>query len=328
MQDRSTEEISGSELQRLLEFWTAERIESISEPDTGTINTIRVLVTSSQVYVLRIYRHSDPQRIEREHRVVHWVRERGIPAVAPLRMVDGATYLEDDGRLITLLPFVTGEQLRRDRLQPADIEAMGRFLGDLHRVLEGCPISGIPAVRITLDRRDALARIARLEESVRLIESPVATDKYALRRLSTRRKWLQNRSVEDVTELYSLPFQVVHGDYQESNLFFENSAVSAIIDWDKVYTTPAAWEVMRTLNLMLGFQTDPSRIFLNAYRERRALTIDELDVAAHCYGLMRAYDLWLFEEIYDTGNDRARKFLKPGEFTPIECEWKRLRPQL
>ena len=43
---------------------------------------------------------------------------------------------------------------------------------------------------------------------------------------------------------------------------------------------------------------------------------------------MRAYDLWLFEEIYDTGNDRARKLLKPGGFIPIECEWKRLRPQL
>ena len=328
MHDRNVEEISGSELQRLLGFWTAERIRSISVPDAGTINTVRILVTDSRSYVLRIYRHTDSQRIEREHRVVHWVRARGIPAVAPLPLANGATYLNDDGRLITLLPFVTGEQLRRDRLERAETEAMGHFLGDLHCVLADCSTSGVPAVEIALNRQDVLANIDRLEVSVRSVEKPIATDDYALRRLSARRDWLQNRSGEDVTALYSLPFQVIHGDYQESNLFFENGEVSAIIDWDKVYTAPSGWEVMRTLHLMLEFQTSPSRIFLKAYRERNALSVDELDVVAHCYGLMRAYDLWLFEEIYDVGNDRVRKFMKQGDFAPIECEWKRLRSAL
>jgi len=230
MQAGTAEHLSGSELQRLLGHWTTERIESVSVPDAGTIDTLRILVTGSHSYVLRIYRHSDPQRIEREHRVVPWVRERSIPAVAPLRMANGGMYLKDDGRLIMLLPFVAGEQLRRDRLGRAEFEAMGRFLGDLHRILEECSTSDVPALEIRLDRRDTLAKIERLEESVRSMAKPVSTDKYAILRLSTRREWLRDRSIEDVSALYSLPFQVVHGDYQESNLFFESGEVSAIID--------------------------------------------------------------------------------------------------
>ena len=95
-----------------------------------------------------------------------------------------------------------------------------------------------------------------------------------------------------------------------------------------MYAEPAAWEVMRTLDQTLGFRASPSKVFLKAYRETSAVTVDELDVALHCYGLMRAYDLWLFEEIYDVGNDRVRKFMKPGGFVPIECQWKRLRSHL
>ena len=111
-------------------------------------------------------------------------------------------------------------------------------------------------------------------------------------------------------------------------MFFKNSTVSAVIDWDKVYAAPDAWEVIRTLHLMLGFQAGSSIAFLRAYREERPLSINDLDVAAHCYGLMRAYDLWLFEGVYDGGNNRLRQFLKPGNFVPVECDWGCLRSEL
>lgn len=43
---------------------------------------------------------------------------------------------------------------------------------------------------------------------------------------------------------------------------------------------------------------------------------------------MRAYDLWLFREIYDRGNERVRQFVYPGEFVPIEEQWLALRPRI
>ena len=75
---------------------------------------------------------------------------------------------------------------------------------------------------------------------------------------------------------------------------------------------------------MLEFDPDSSRTFVLAYREKRTLSCEALDLAAHCYGLMRAYDFWLYEEIYELGNDRLRQFILPGHFRPIEEAWRQL----
>lgn len=49
-------------------------------------------------------------------------------------------------------------------------------------------------------------------------------------------------------DLSSLEQQVIHGDYQEINLFFEDGKVSAVIDWDQSYVAPRASEVVQTLH--------------------------------------------------------------------------------
>ena len=320
--------ISISTCQHLLQHWNTAKIQSITTPQTGTINTLRILTTDTGTFVLRMYKHQRHNRLDREHRVVLWVHEQGIPAVVPLRTTEGATFIEHEGHFVTLLPHIADSQIPRQALQPTHIEAMACFLARLHNALERCPLSDIPEVQFEIDRTAILSGINRFETIVRSIDAPQPTDHHALQRLKTRRAWLQDRATEDVSSLHSLPFQIVHGDYQEANIFFRDNTVSAIIDWDKIYRAPDVWEIIRTFDLMLGFQDEACISFLKAYRKERPLSVDHLDIAAHCYGLMRAYDLWLFEEIYDNGNDRVRQFVKPGDFVPIEDRWKDLSARL
>lgn len=307
-------------------YWGIGLVQSVQVPETGTMNTIRVLETDSGKYVLRVYRHQNHQRILCEHQVVHWVAEQGLPAVAPLRTLDGETFVVHEDRFVTLLPFVAGRQVVRGQFQIADVEAIGRFLGVLHQTLEAYPIADVPRVKNKIEPEKTLAGIDRVERLVRNIKDPQPTDEYALARLISRRAWLENRTHDNESQLDTLPFQVVHGDYQETNLFFEQNEVSAIIDWDKVYAAPAVWEVARALHLMFQFDSVLSCVFLAAYRTSNDLSLDSLDLAVQAYGLMRAYDLWLFEEIYEAGNDRVRQFMRPGKFVPISDEWARLRP--
>jgi homoserine kinase type II len=314
------------ECQRLADYWDIGSVESVVVPELGTINTVRILTTHRGRFVLRIYRHHIHQRIEMEQRVVSWVAQRGIPAVFPILTCDGKGFVEDQEQFVTLLPFVSGYQISRDQLQLGDVEVMGRFLGQVHRVLAEYPIDDIPPVRIHIEPEETLACIERLEGIVRAIQNPQVTDEYALTRLVSRREWLKKRVSDDVSGLLDLPFQVVHGDYQETNVFFEDGDISAVIDWDKIYTAPAAWEVVRSLHLMLLFEPMQSVAFLKSYQEINPLSIEMLDVAVHCYGLSRAYELWLFKEIYDQGNDRVRQFVRPGRFVPVADDWARLRP--
>jgi len=314
------------ECQNLADYWNIGCVESVGVPESGTINTLRILTTDQGRFVLRIYRHHIHKRIETELRVVEWVAEQGIPAVVPIQTCDGKGFVEYNEQFVTLLPFVSGDQIARDQLQLGDIAQMGRFLGQVHRVLSGYPIGDIPPVSIHIEPEETLAGIDRLEGLVRAIPNPQVTDDYALTRLISRREWLQGRGKEDVSGLFQLPFQVVHGDFQQTNVFFEQGDVSALIDWDKIYIAPTAWEMIRTIHLMLHFEPTQSIAFLKAYQETNDLSIEALDVAVLCYGLSRAYDLWLFKEIYDHGNDRVRQFVRPGSFVPVADDWARVRP--
>lgn len=111
----------------------------------------------------------------------------------------------------------------------------------------------------------------------------------------------------------------------ESNVFFHDCAVSAVIDWDKAEVRDPAEEIVRAMHLSLGLDVGLCRGFLDGYRRVLPVSVDDLDGAARAYSDHRAYDLWLYETIYLEGDDRPRRFLTPGTFTPFIDDWKRVR---
>ena len=54
----------------------------------------------------------------------------------------------------------------------------------------------------------------------------------------------------------------------------------------------------------------------------------ELDLAATYYGWFRAHDLWLYEAIYQQGNDRVRVFVESDGFAQLIDRWAALRAVL
>jgi Ser/Thr protein kinase RdoA (MazF antagonist) len=122
--------------------------------------------------------------------------------------------------------------------------------------------------------------------------------------------------------------QVIHGDYQETNLFFQDGRVAAIIDWDQTYVASREWEIARTLDLVCQFELEESRAFLAGYRAHAPLDLAALDLAATAYGLMRAHDLWLYRVTYFEGDPRKRKFVSHGGFVPLVDRWAALNEKL
>jgi homoserine kinase type II len=156
---------------------------------------------------------------------------------------------------------------------------MGRFLAELHLALRNFPSERVPARSIDIDPVATLRGIDRLLAVIR--DRPVldAVDRYALERLESRRVWIECSGSAALPDLSSLGRQVIHGDYQETNLFFDAGKVSAIIDWDQAYTAPRAWEVVRTLHLAFHLCLETCRAFLSAYRAELPLEPGDLDEA-------------------------------------------------
>jgi Ser/Thr protein kinase RdoA (MazF antagonist) len=139
---------------------------------------------------------------------------------------------------------VSAEVLHLLRL--AHIIAMGTFLARLHKNLQAYPLEHVSSFSFTIDHDTTLTRIEHIEQILRSKHHLEEVDHLALTRLEQRRIWLKQSSPTNIASLLSLEQQVIHGDYQESNLFFDEGRVSAIIDWDFACPALRAWEVFRS----------------------------------------------------------------------------------
>lgn len=298
---------------------------------TGTVNRTVLIQTASGGYAFRAYRRPDRARVEWEHMAVGWAESRGVPVCLPIPLPGGGTVWERDGRLFALFPLAAGRQVRREDLRTSEVAAAGRGLARIHLAFADFPVAQARLKPFAFDAMGMLDSLARLEAAITGRAVQTDADQAALRQLAGRRQWLQQTARLDEAlrdRFAALPKQVVHGDFQETNLFFDGGEVSAVIDWDQCGVAPRAWEVLRALHLMLNLAPSPCRVFLEAYRGLCPLSPSELQEGAACYGVLADQNLWVYEAVYLEGNDRVRPFLTPGAFVPFAARWRELAFQL
>ncbi|HET9223528.1 MAG TPA: phosphotransferase [Roseiflexaceae bacterium] len=312
----------------VLDAWGIGPVVAARAPANGTINRTLLLDTPHASYALRAYRHPERAPVEREHAVIAYACARGLPAVAPLALPDGATILEREGRFYALFPRAPGSQFEPDALGAAELVAMGRCLAALHRGLRDYPAERARRRSFAVDGDHVLGRIAALDQVIRGRSNLDDVDRRALRSLAGRREWIARHGASNPGGLAELEQQLIHGDYLPDNLFFERGEVSAIIDWDQTYLAPRAWEIARAMHLIWNFAAQPCRAFLAAYCAALPLSDAELDLPATHYSWFRAHDLWLYEAIYQESNDRLRIFVESDGFVPLIDRWAMLRAVL
>lgn len=309
----------------LLAAWQLGPIQSLCAPATGSINQIIQVLTERGEFFLRCYRHSERRRIEDEHAIIAHVIAKGIPAVAPMPVPEGGTIVEHDSRYYALFPRAPGVLASELAIGVPEAWALGAFLAELHRTLHNFPIARVQQRAIRTDTAATQAAITRYETHIQSLPQPTSGDRDVLLRLAGQRAWIERHPDMSMAALESLECQPIHGDYNLANLFLNEGRVSAIIDWDQAYSASRAWEVIRTLDIVFHYAPGYSQQCIEGYRSIQPLTLPELDCAAACYGLMRAHDLWMYEAIYDQGNERVRAFIDPHGFLPHGERWANVR---
>lgn len=308
--------------------WGLGGVRDVRVPRTGVVHRTLLLDCADGRFALRAYRYAKRAPVEREHALIAQVAARGIPAVRPVPLLEGGTVLERGGRFYALFPFAPGRHIARARLGPRALAAMGGFLAKLHCALAECSPEGMRPRNLDMDATRTLEGIAQLLAVIHSKPERDAADALALEQLASRRAAVVRTPGAPATPLAVLPFQTIHGDYQEGNLFFQENQVSAIIDWDQAYLAPRAWEVVRVLDLVCRLDPARCRAFLAGYRAGHTLSAGDLDLAAAWYGHMRLHDLWLYNAYYLEGNQRLARFITPGPFVPFGARWQTLIEQL
>ena len=317
-----------AELRAVLAAWGIEEIAAAYTPATGTMNATTIVATPHGARILRAYRHTDRAPIEREHAIIAHVRAYGLPAIGPLPLPDGATFLERNSRFFAVFPRAEGEQVERNRLGAVEAAAMGRSLARLHQTLATLPLTATNQRTFVFDRAATLDGNARLAALIHQRAGLNDLDRAALAWLAGQRDWLSGLPDSEQPDLASLPRQVIHGDFQETNVFFTRGEVSAIIDWDQTYAAPRTWEVSRVLDLAFGFSPDLCPPFIAAYREVAPLALAELDLAMSVYAYKVGHALWLYDSYYREGNTRLAQFFPLDGFVSAAESWAMLRLHL
>ena len=166
------------------------------------------------------------------------------PVAAPIAATDGATIVEERGRIYALFPFLEGEAGPAHSLPHLRIK--GRLLARLHDALA--------ALRVT-EQRPTVGKLWELDVNVR--GGRYATFNEALaafgrehRELASGIRAQRYRSLRELSRLRygDLPDTLIHGDFRRNNLLFSDGALSGVLDFDLLHLdariTDIAWSIL------------------------------------------------------------------------------------
>jgi Ser/Thr protein kinase RdoA (MazF antagonist) len=156
---------------------------------------------------------ADPESVRWEHDLLSFLAEEIEQVVAPLTARDGSTFYVDDGRVVSLFPFVAGEELRSH--EPQFRRELPVLLARLHRRAQAWPVTeqrpGVPSVRARNWEQNDWWDWSVVEKTPPLV-----------RAFEELREWVAGAA---------LCVCAIHGDFHTGNVLVGNRRVAGIVDW-------------------------------------------------------------------------------------------------
>ena len=280
----------------------------------GLLNQNLVAFTAGGAYFLKGYRYVEPEPVAREHRVIAFAADAGLPVAAPLAAPGGRTFLRVGGRQWAVFPRLTDRQLATPELSPANARAMGRVLGRIHTALARFPApdaARYPA-KLLWDSRTRRGRDARVRGGDRRLPGagafrPARPRQLRLPAHPARRRRAPAGPRSPTSRRRCCTGTTTRGISSSA----PDGAVTSVIDWELASSGPRALEIVRTLDVALAATgDDPAaaqrrRAFLHAYAAEAPLTRDECLAMPELYWAYRVHSLWVYEEHYRKGSART-----------------------
>jgi len=240
--------------------------------DLGGSSNLNVRVGEDEYYVVRVYRpHVTTDRLNEIHRVRHHLAAVGVPCDGLLRTRDGRTWIEVDDRLVEVEKYVEHD---------ADMNTWERLatglrtLSAMHDALANLEIGEAgrsPRFANYISADNAFEATLRGVRRIRQA-NPSKTDLQVAANAEQLAHFLSGaeRQYND-----DLPAGLAHGDFWDNNVFFRDSELVFVTDFDYIGYRP------RIDDLALTLYFTCLEFFENPVSDRQL---------EHLVDLLRAYD--------------------------------------
>ncbi|MEZ4620667.1 MAG: phosphotransferase [Caldilineaceae bacterium] len=282
----------------------------------GYLSRNWVISAGGERYFLKQYRFDDATRVAAAHGALIHFQRAGLPTIVPIATHDGQMISTVDTRHYSLFPFVAGRQLRRGALSMTAVKAMGTMLARLHRAGHNVRLPHLRQWRLNRDRSAFETAATTILE--RIAQQTPATPFDSLAEQTVRRQLVLVEQIKIDPSLLALPSDhLIHGDYHDSNLFFDaQDQVAHLFDWEKAEIAPREVELVRALlftcfsnpenfrstflphNFVLG------SAFLAAYHAHYPIVLERFVDALHARYWGSLCSLWVVNEHYLYQNPR------------------------
>jgi len=299
-------------IQKLYGF--ASQVLIVKKVTDGYLSENHIIMTGRTKYFLKKYRFSERERIEEIHRAKAFFSEKGIPVILPISAQEGP-FFEWKGHFYTLFPFVEGNKYRRLELTAKALEETALLLARIHTFGKTAPSEIVKERLVTWNKKDFLLRASNLLVLIDGKETRSDFDIMAKRLLQEKIILAENLSTR--YEDFQLgPEHLVHGDFHEQNIFFDNTDhVLAIFDWEKANFMPREIELARVLEFFCFYGNykeenfTKAGVFLKAYQSVYPISKKILANGIRVWNLNQIHSLWVLEEHYLQNNTKVDDFL-------------------
>jgi aminoglycoside phosphotransferase (APT) family kinase protein len=158
--------------------------------------------------------HTDPESVRWEHELLRFLAEEIDEVVAPLPALDGSTFYLEGSRVVSVFPFIEGDELRSR--EGAFRHELPTLLARLHRRAQAWtvrdPRVGVPALRERDWDQNDWWDWSLVEKTPPLV-----------RAFEELREWV--RSAPDLCVC------AIHGDFHPGNVLVRDGRIVAVLDW-------------------------------------------------------------------------------------------------
>jgi Ser/Thr protein kinase RdoA (MazF antagonist) len=262
-------------------------------------------------------------KARRSLEVLQLLASVGLPVCRPRLSVAQDAVVEIDGRSYCLLAWTAGAHRAGTDLDVAEATELGVLLGRIHRHLASPRTALEPAVeplraRVTAPEA-AWAEADRFLQIIAGLEEPGAFDVAAVQALKQRKSLVTAHAGQRPAD--EVPKGTVgwtHGDFQPLNVLWEDGAVTAVLDWDRLAVRPYGEEVVRTGQVQ--FTTGDDRLdlervaaFTIGYRSVIDISDEDLADAVERLWWKRMTDFWQLQWHYEKDDHGPDELWVSGE---------------
>lgn len=223
------------------------------------------LETAKGRYVLALIEPRSEMDCKRELDLLLFLRKHGFPCQVPLQDRRGRYARDWNGRSLVLCRHLDGHAVEPEGLTLAQLENVGRVLGDLHVITK--------AYKKGIDNRFALERLADAYADVR------GRLPYYLKRIVRT----LDEEVEYLTDYIEskLPKGIIHGELASEHLRFKGDKVVAVLEIGVACRGKFIFDLANAVNALCyaGGRYDIKRFeaLLAGYEAVRTLSLAEWD---------------------------------------------------